>query len=236
MIRLFVDSPLEAGKTLTLDEGQRHYLRDVMRRTVGEEVALFNGYAGEWLAEIRELSKKTAVLSIARELRPQPLKKRPPCLLCMALVKKEPMDFILQKATEMGVSAIYPMITKRTVVRGFNRARAISLVREAAEQSERLDVPEVFEAAPLEAVAAAVPQGVQPVFLSERGASLGECHPDTGAAYFIGPEGGFTEEEARFLAALPGAATRHLGDTILRAETAALAVVACHLFASDIKK
>ncbi len=219
-----------------LDEGQRHYLRDVMRRTVGDEVALFNGCDGEWSAEIVELSKKTASLRVQKQLRSQQIDPTSPCILCVALLKKDPMDLVLQKATEMGVSAIYPMITARTVVHQFNHHRAQALVREAAEQSERLDVPRVTEVASLKEVVASLPPQVQPVFLSERGCSEGEWDTNKATAYFVGPEGGFTDEEAGFLASLPLGGVCHLGKTILRAETAALAIIACHQFAREIKK
>ncbi len=228
MIRLFVINPLRAGDMISLSEKQVHYLFHVMRLRVGNEIAVFNGRDGEWVAQIEMLSKKGCTVRLEKQTRMQT--ETAGCILCPALIKKEPMDFVLQKAVELGASAIYPVITERTVVRNFNMERARMILQEAAEQSERLDCPVLHEPVALVDLPNTLPAGTTLVYLAERTPESEQLSRTIKPAFLIGPEGGFSPAENVFLNHLPGVCTVHLGQTILRAETAALAILSCWAF------
>lgn len=229
MIRLYVDAPLSAGQTLTLSDDHFHYLAHVMRRTIGDEVCLFNGKNGEWSARIATLTKRTGTLAISAQTRSQTTEPR--LILCPALIKKENMDWIFQKATEIGVSDIFPLLTERTVVPRLNLDRAIATVREAAEQSERLTVPVIHTPTRLPDFLAQTAKDFIPVCLSERGTTTAPLTQDQPYAFCIGPEGGWTPAEQE-LFTRHHAIFWHLGTTILRAETAAITALACYHFHS----
>ncbi len=224
MIRLFVEEKLSTGTKFVPDDKKTHYLLHVMRLKEGDEVLLFNGKDGEFLTTLIDVKKKNCALLIGKKTREQTL--RSPLILCPALIKKENMDLVLQKATELGVTAIYPLITDRTIVRGFNLERANLIVSEAAEQSERLDKPKIFDPIKLSDLFLKLPEEVIPVFLTERGESGTQLLSDIiSPAFIIGPEGGFTEKETAFLLTQKNIVPLHLGDTILRAETASIAIL-----------
>ena len=227
MIRLFVSHPLSEKEVIRLSESQTHYLLHVMRRQVGDTVSLFNGRDGEWTAVIQELTKKESRLSLTQKKRNQSPTEQ--IILCPALIKKEPMDFVFQKATELGVSDIYPLITERTVVSKLNMERTQNLLIEAAEQCERLTVPTLHEPVKLSDLWQTLPQTVQPICLAERGEKQTPDFSGKIYAFCIGPEGGWSPNE---LALFEHHKTPfwHLGDTILRAETAAIVSVACYRF------
>ncbi len=224
MIRLFVEEPLFEGGVIYPDEKKTHYMLHVMRLTDKDEVFLFNGKDGEFKSTLEFVSKKKVCLNITQQI--QEYNPTKPCVLCPAIIKKENMDLVLQKATELGVSKIIPIITQRTVVRGFNLERAKSIVAEAAEQSERLDVPYIHEPIRLMDLWSVLPEEMTPVFLTERGKTgLKPLSAIKLPAFIIGPEGGFTEKETSFLLEQKNIAPLHLGNTILRAETASIAVL-----------
>ncbi len=229
-LRLFVDSPLVEGDRLCLDQKQAHYLLHVMRAQAGAEVALFNGRDGEWLSRIGEAAKRTVVLSLERPLRPQAAE--PDLWLLFAPVKRARIDVIAEKATELGVSALWPVFTRHTAMTRVNEDRLRLIAVEAAEQCERLSVPEVHPAQPLESVLAAWPSGRRLVLLDEAGGGVpiaaalaaGFCGP---AAVLVGPEGGFSKSELDGLRALSFATSVGLGPRILRADTAVIAALSC---------
>ena len=225
MIRLFINEDLFVDKKIIPDEKKAHYLIHVMRLQNGGEVYLFNGKDGEFLSELEIFSKKKCILHVVKKVKD--FQKTPPCILCPAIIKKENMDFVLQKATELGVSEIMPVITERTVVRGFNIERAQSIVAEAAEQSERLDCPLVHAPISLMDLFDKLPQNTNVFFLSERGLTDSFEKKDIVPAFLIGPEGGFTEKEVSFLNNRKEVISLHLGNTILRAETASIAILSC---------
>ena len=227
MIRLFCPGDFQAGFTLPLTDRTAHYLFHVMRRQIGDDVLVFNGRNGEWQARLATQTKKGGTLILETQTRKQ--EAPAPLILCPALIKKEPLDFVLQKATELGVTAIYPLLTDRTVVSHLNLERAQAILIEAAEQSERLTVPTLFQPQPLTKVLADLPKTVTPICLAERSDSVLKPKTDQTPALFIGPEGGWTPAE---LEQFQRANTQfwHLGNTILRAETAALAALACYQF------
>lgn len=227
-LRLFVTAPLEDGAMITLGREQSHYLINVMRRTEGAPVDVFNGRDGEWRAHIAAADKKAAVLSLDAQSRPQ--SETPDVWLLFAPLKKDRTDFVIEKATELGASRILPVLTERTQTGRVNVERLGATAIEAAEQSRRLSVPEIAEAQSLDAVLDGWPAGRTLVFLDETGggAPLADALRNTqGAlAFLIGPEGGFAPAELDRLGNLPFSVAADLGPRILRAETAVVAALA----------
>lgn len=228
MIRLFVQDSLKDAATICVPEKQAHYLRHVMRLQAGEKILVFNGVDGEWCASLLYRGKKETLLMVEKQVRAQIDLK--PCVLAFALIKKENTALVLQKATELGVTEIYPMITQRSVVRSLNIDRAKAIIHEAAEQCERLDVPRLHEVMPLNAFLTSLPPEITPVHLAERREAACSLSPDIFPVFIVGPEGGFTPEENRLIAQTPRIKTLHLGQTILRAETASIAVLSAWQF------
>lgn len=223
--RLYVDHDLAVGAEATLAEGQAHYLRSVMRLGVGDAVRLFNGRDGEALATLRTLDKKSAVASVTEQIRPQPPAPGQTHLLFTPL-KKDALDFLIEKSVELGVTHLHPVLTHNTDVRRINDERLRQQIIEAAEQCERLTVPALAPLQPLETVLAAWNKKI-PLFAAlERFAAPGlpQKFPRD-IAFLIGPAGGFTEGEKAMLA--PHAV--QLGPAILRAETAALLCLSARL-------
>lgn len=165
--RLFVDAPLSEGAAVTLERDQAHYLVSVMRRQPGDSVRVFNGRDGEWRAVLASAAKREARLELAERLREQAVP--PPLTLYFAPVKKARTDFIVEKATELGARAIIPVLTRRTNAERVRTDRLSALAREAAEQTERLDVPVIGEPLRLDALLDAWPQGQRLIFCDETG-------------------------------------------------------------------
>ena len=141
-VRLYVEAPLAAGATVAPSAEQHHYLRNVMRTPAGAPVRLFNGRDGEWLATVEALGRKGAALAVTAQTRSQ--EPEPDLWLCFAPVKKARIDFVAQKASELGVSALQPVMTRYTQVARVNLERLRANAVEAAEQCARLSVPAVF--------------------------------------------------------------------------------------------
>ncbi len=226
--RLFVAPDLVAGATIALEAEQAHYLRQVMRRSPGDGVRLFNGRDGEWRGRLLELGRREAILALEERLRPQvPVR---PLSLLFAPVKRAGTELIVQKATELGASRLQPVITRRTERAGLRPERLALIAREAAEQCERLDVPALEEAESLEAALADWPAARSLLFCDERAGAPALLDVVAGlappAGLLIGPEGGFDPAEHEMLHARPGVLAVSLGPRILRAETAALAALA----------
>ncbi len=231
--RLYVDDPLEAERTLGLDHGRAHFLRSVLRLSRGARLALFNGRDGEWLARIDGLGKGWASLVVESRRRPQ---DRPPDLwLLFAPIKRARIDFLVEKATELGVSVLQPVLTRRTDVARVNTGRLAANAREAAEQCERLSVPEVREPAELFGCLAQWPSGRRLLVCAESGAARpldqvlrqAEAEAQAPWAVLTGPEGGFARSELDALGKLAFVTLVSLGPRVLRADTAALAALAC---------
>ena len=227
-IRLCVDQPLGAGQSLPLEEGQAHYLFGVMRAGVGAQILLFNGRDGEWLAEVTAAGKRTGTLLCLDRTRVQ---TRPADLwLLFAPVKKARTDMIVEKAVELGVGWLVPVVTDHTNSERLRRDKAMAHVREAAEQCGALTLPEVAEMTPLSRCLAAWPEGRRLLWADERAAAgaAADVLARAGAgpwAVLIGPEGGFSDAERQTLRALPFVVPVSLGPRILRAETAAIAAL-----------
>lgn len=229
MIRLFVPDPLAAGAEIVLGPEQTHYLVNVMRQAVGADLALFNGRDGEWQATVTVPAKRRVQFNVTQQSRPQIA--TPDLWLAFAPVKR--LEFLAEKASELGVSALLPVFTRHTDVKRVNVERLRANATEAAEQCERLTVPMVHEPVSFDAFIAAWPQDRRLFFLDETGegtplaAELMAQQKPTPAGFLTGPEGGFAQLELDALRQLPFATPVGVGPRILRAETAALAAVAC---------
>lgn len=227
-IRLYVSNLPPPGEAFSLPDGQAHYLANVMRLGEGDTLRVFNGQAGEWRAAVSKISRKAAMLE-AREQTRRPAPE-PDAWLCFALLKRQKTDMVVEKATELGVSVIQPIITARTNADHVNLERLRAIAIEAAEQCERLHVPEIREPVPVMKLMAGWPR--RPLFVADERRTSALLGPATGpSALMIGPEGGFTEQELEAIARTPLITRVSLGCRILRAETAAIAGLALHLAA-----
>jgi 16S rRNA (uracil1498-N3)-methyltransferase len=225
--RLFLDDTLAEGAEIEAAPGQAHHLGTVLRRGPGDALRVFNARDGEFAATIAQLRKDRARFLLGARQR-APAVEAGPWLLVAAL-KRDAMDWVVEKATELGAARILPVLTRRSAVDRANRARLAAIARGAAEQCERLSVPEVAQAAPLHRVLDE--WGGSPLLLGqERGAAPAlrdavaglPCAP----ALLIGPEGGFEGAELDDLRRRPFVVPAALGPRILRAETAAVAGLA----------
>lgn len=231
-IRLFVDAALATGAAVAATPGQAHYLRSVMRAGQGEAVLLFNGRDGEWVAGLDWGGKDRCRFAVESLRRPQG--PAPDLWIAFAPLKKTGTDFVVEKATELGVSRLIPVFTRHTATARVRRERLIANAVEAAEQCGRLEVPEVAEPLALADLVAAWPAGRRLLVADEtgRGRPLADALAATGTArpplaLMVGPEGGFADEELDALDKLPFAVPVSLGPRTLRAETAAVAGLAC---------
>ncbi|HEX8572241.1 MAG TPA: 16S rRNA (uracil(1498)-N(3))-methyltransferase [Allosphingosinicella sp.] len=221
--RLFVDEILESGIRLTLEGAPANYLANVLRLGPGARVKLFDDRTGEWLAEIVEAGRKRVALAVGERLRER--EAVPDLWLLFAPIKRGRIDWLVEKATELGVARIVPVLTRRTIVERLNLDRLRAHVVEAAEQCGRTALAELAEPQKLAALLAAWPAGRTLFFADEAGGEAFRAEPGP-AAILIGPEGGFADEERAAIRALPQARPIGLGPRILRADTAALAAVA----------
>ena len=250
MIRLYVPGPLDEGHAVAPSPEQARYLTAVMRQKVGDDLLVFNGRDGEWRASIVEVTKRGCILAPQAQVRPQTF---PPHLeLAIALVKRGRLETIVEKATELGASRIRLLITRRTNADHTNLARLQAIATEAAEQTGRLDVPEIIAPQKLDAILDDWPSNQPLMFCDEAGDDAdAEWGGDRGKAapalvnlknaaenaaqqsaaeiapwaIVIGPEGGFAPEERARLRSLPFVTPVSLGPRILRADTAAIAAL-----------
>lgn len=231
LLRLFVDIPLAPGTAVPLAPAQAHYLTTVMRRLIGDELLLFNGRDGEWRAEISDLKRGRRAAAVPLEqTRLQPAD--PDLWLMFAPVKRTPLDRLARGATELGVSALMPVMTRLTTANRIKLDRLRANAVEAAEQCGRLTVPDCTDPVTLADRLVDWPSGRRLLLCDETGGgtpiaeALRDLSPGP-CAVMIGPEGGFTPEEIEATAALSETCRISLGPRILRAETAALAVLSC---------
>lgn len=241
--RLFVSADLSAGRAALLDEEQANYLLRVLRLGAGGGVCLFNGRHGEWSAVISGMAGRKAAVLPVEQLRAQPPPASPALTLLFAPVKKDGTDLIVEKATELGAVRVRPVLTQRTQTRTVRLDRFRRIALEAAEQTGRLDLPDIEDMAGLDAALAALAAGTAVIYCDEAGGEAGapsggeagragpvrtvlEGLKGRDAAILTGPEGGFTGEERAFLRGRADTFPVTLGPRILRAETAAITAMA----------
>ncbi len=224
-VRLFVDLPLIEGQPVTFAEEQSRYLVSVMRLTVNDEVLVFNGRDGEFAAVLTAVGKKNVQAEVCRQTRP--FAAGEDIWLLFAPVKKDRTDYIIEKATELGVKKIIPVITRHTITDRVRTERFAAQAAEAAEQSRRLDVPQIGEAIRLETLLSGWEPDRRLFFMDESGRGLPARQAFAAyrgaSAVLVGPEGGFSDEELADLRSKPFAVAVSLGPLILRAETAVAA-------------
>ncbi|GLS22533.1 ribosomal RNA small subunit methyltransferase E [Labrys miyagiensis] len=227
-VRLFVDSPLGEGQAIALDKTQQNYLSNVLRLKAGERILVFNGREGEFAATIAIEGKR---VSLVAEAQTRPQTPRPGLRWLFAPLKHARLDYMVQKAVEMGVGTIEPVITRRTQVSRVNLERMQANAIEAAEQCGVISVPEV---APEQNLLRAIENwdpAVHLVFCDESAALADPlatlaAMPKGPVAVLIGPEGGFEDAERQAIARVPSHTRLSLGPRILRADTAAVAALA----------
>ena len=224
--RLFVEASLAIGP-LRIEGPQARYLCAVMRMKAGDPVKLFDGTSGEWLGVAASVGKRDLMLDVTEQLRePETV---PDLWLCAAPIKKGRIDWVAEKACELGVARLVPVLTRRTVVDRLNGERLRAHMIEAAEQCGRTAVPELADPVKLAALLRDWPVGRTLFFADENGGVPAFDAMKGGgdsAAILIGPEGGFDADERAGIRGLPGAIGIALGPRILRADTAAAAAVA----------
>lgn len=232
--RLFVEADLSAGSEAPLSEAQAHYLRHVMRRPDGSPLLLFNGRDGEWRATLEFRGRKAAMARLGERTREQIAE--PDVWLCFAPVKRARIDTIAEKATELGAAVLQPVLTQHTMVERVNLERLRANAIEAAEQTERLSVPDVRAPVTLTRLLGDWPAGRRLLMCDETGGGppiaavlLGLDAAARAApwAIVIGPEGGFAQAELAAIRRLKDVTAVGLGPRILRADTAALAALTC---------
>ena len=222
--RLFVEGPLADGAAVRIEGNQAHYLARVMRAGAGDIVILCDDATGEWAAEVAEAGKRELTLRLVERLRPR--EQVPDFWLCAALLKKDRFDLVLEKATELGVRCVQPVLARRCVADKLNPDRARALMTEAAEQCARTALPELAGPVKLDALLRDWGAERALFFADELGgepaAAAFAAHAGP-AALLLGPEGGFDDAERDAVRALPQARPISLGPRILRGETAASA-------------
>ncbi len=228
--RLYVAAALSAGAEIELDRAQAHYLRSVLRLNAGAAIVVFNAVDGEWLCRVSEIGKG-ASLAVKRRLREAEPKTETDLWLLFAPIKRARLDWLVEKATELGVAALLPVWTARTQVDRVNLDRLRAHAVEAAEQSERLSVPELRAPERLDRLLASWPAARRLILCDESGAGepiseAAACVRPGPVALLVGPEGGFDETELDALGKLSFVSRVGLGPRVLRAETATLAAVA----------
>lgn len=221
--RLYVEQALGENASPQLAAAQIHYLKNVLRLQTGEQVRFFNGRDGEWIGDIISLGKKDAAFRLTAQTRPQPATSGRVHLI-FAPIKKDRMDFLIEKAVELGTTDFHPILTHHTEVRKINPERIAAQIMEAAEQCERLDMPTLHKLVPLADLLAKWDGRVKITACLEYydAPHISEISLGKDKAFIIGPAGGFEENEKEMIMSYTFAQAASLGETLLRAETAAL--------------
>lgn len=226
--RLYVDTPLDHGVAVSIDGNAAHYLLSVMRISEGDAVLLFDGHSGEWAARAGAIRKRDLILTC--DMQTKALEQVPDFHLCLAPIKKGRIDLVVEKACELGVAQVRPVLTRRAVVDKLNGDRLRTQMVEAAEQCGRTVLPDLADLIALPKLLESWEEGRALFFADEEGgmpmAQAFAARPGP-AAVLVGPEGGFTDEERTLIRAHPATCAISLGPRILRAETAAIAATAC---------
>ncbi|MEO9339520.1 16S rRNA (uracil(1498)-N(3))-methyltransferase [Mesorhizobium sp. SB112] len=229
MQRLFVPQDLQTGAGFNASPEHSHYLGNVLRLTEGAEILLFNGRDGEFSASIEARTRKAVVLRVGEQTRPQP--PHPDLIYCFAPLKQGRLDYLVQKAVEMGAGVLQPVATQHTQNAKTSIDRLTANAVEAAEQCGILAIPQVRETVKFESLIGGWEQDRRLIFCDESAetnnpmASLSAI-TERKLGVLIGPEGGFSDDERKQLRALPFVTAIPLGPRILRADTAAVAALA----------
>ena len=229
LVRLFVPQDFVPEGTCDLSENQIHYLRNVLRLAPDTPLRVFNGKDGEWRATLLEINKKRGLIILDAQFKEQT--PSPDIWAVFAPIKKTRLDFITEKATELGAAKLIPVMSEHCVNPRINPGRMEAQAIEAAEQCERLDIPEVQDLIPLNNLLETWPKNRKLIVCAESGAALPFAQAvqkagDAPLAVLTGPEGGFSDTELALLAAQDFTVMADLGSRILRAETALLAALA----------
>jgi 16S rRNA (uracil1498-N3)-methyltransferase len=229
MQRLFVPHDLAAGVAFDADKAQSHYLAHVLRMGEGAELLIFNGRDGEWSGAVEAVGKKAVRLAVYEQTRPQP--PTPDLVYAFAPLKAGRLDYLVQKAVEMGAGVLQPVLTQHTQAAKASVERMEANVIEAAEQCGVLAMPEVRQPVRLERLLADWDKDRRLIFCDESAEtdnpmSVLRTIEERRLGLLIGPEGGFSDDERRQLHALPFVTAIPLGPRILRADTAAVAALA----------
>ena len=237
--RLHVQETLAQGARFAADPRAAHYLLNVLRRGEGDPLRLFNGRDGEFDARIGEAAKRRLVLEVLARRRAQEASRD--LWLCFAPLKKDAVDFLIEKGTELGADRFLPVLTAHTASNRINQTRLTAVATEAAEQCARLTVPEIAEPMTLDAMRTSWPTGRRLLVCAEAGLAspiaealknlaahglTADVSPANRFAILCGPEGGFQQDELDRLRKLDFVTAVGLGPRVLRAETAALAALA----------
>ncbi len=224
--RLYTEHSLSNKGVIPLTNGQAHYLNNVMRRQNGDKIRLFDGKNGEWLGQLQDLTKKSGMVVLSEQLIKQPTSTRRVHLL-FTPIKKNRLDWLIEKAVELGTTDFHPVLTDNTEVRKINEARLTSQIFEAAEQCERLQIPRLHNLEKLETKILSWPKAFKdtPLLSCVERYNAPLIHKagidqTRSIAFIIGPEGGFTAEEKDRISQKTKAVS--LGKTILRCETAVM--------------
>lgn len=233
MIRLFVaKDKLEQGINIDIFDNDFDYLVKVMRQKIGDEIAVFNGVDGEFIAKVIFIDKKSCKANLVKKIREQ--KKSSNVTLAFAPVKNVRIDFVAEKACEMGVNKFQPIITQRTIVDKINEKRFLANIKEAAEQCERLDFPGLKPIMKLNSYLKTLNENQILILCDESGLakkssevlSAIKPEPNQEIVIFIGPEGGFSQEEFEAFYKIKNLNPISLGERILRSDTAIIAAMA----------
>jgi 16S rRNA (uracil1498-N3)-methyltransferase len=219
LCRLFVQESLGQGQVLSLDVEDFHYVKNVLRAQIGQKIRLFNGSDGEWSGVILEISKKSCLIDIGSQLFPQ--KAAPPIILYFAPLRQNRLDILIEKTVELGVLEFRPILTEFTQVRKLNLDRIQTQIKEASEQSLQMHRAQIFEPIRFSDLLKKTPVWICDE--SRTGKHILQMSPSKQIHIAIGPEGGFSPLEKEMMAQHT---TLSLGNSILRAETAAICAVA----------
>lgn len=227
-VRVFVEEDLAEGQSLILPEGPSHYLRNVMRKSEGAEIGLFNGRSPEFRTTLSKVGKKAVEVEVHDVVLPfEPLQ---PLTLLFSPIKRTPMELLIAKATELGVTAFQPVLMDHTQSERMKTDRLISIAIEAAEQCERLTVPDFLDPLPMKTVVEQFEGKIGAAFETSAFRPAREVLEGIGTlgGLMIGPEGGFSPNELAWLGNQGHVCGLSLGPRILKAETAGIALLSLY--------
>jgi 16S rRNA (uracil1498-N3)-methyltransferase len=230
LIRLYIPASLTAKSLAPLSEAQSHYLMHVMRKKVNDSLLVFNAQEGEWHALIHSFHKKICTLEIVSQRRP--FSNEPPIALYFSAIKKSRLPILIEKATELGVTHLYPLLTQNTSHPYISLERLQTTAIEASEQSDRLSIPQIFPLQKLETLLENWSNPHEILFVGDERRhtqTLYEALKNNKMEkinFLVGPEGGFSEQEFSLFSQLSFIKPTTLSPTILRAETAAITALA----------